>query len=463
MKKHIFREYDIRGVIGKDLNIEDAYQLGRGLGAFYTSRGETRITLGRDCRLTSPSLHYQLSKGLLASGIDIIDLGICPTPLVYFSLQHCGVSAGVMITGSHNAGDYNGVKVCSRGTTLFGKELQEVRAIIEEGLFVSGQGEVEACDVITPYHEYCLKHIRIKKRLTVVVDAGNGTGGVIAVPILRAMGHQVIELFCDMDGRFPNHHPDPTVEENLLDLSRAVQAPGVDIGLAFDGDSDRLGAVILDQGKPRVLWGDELMLLFSRQILAAHPGACIIGEVKCSQNLYDDIKERGGRPIMWKAGHSLIKSKMKQEHALLAGEMSGHLFFADRYFGFDDAIYAGLRLLEIVADLDALGSSVAKELSTLPKVFATPEIRYDCDEEKKFGLVEGAKRWLSARHEVNDTDGVRVRFADGWGLIRASNTQPVLVLRAEAQSEARRDEILTYLKSTLAIADADADTGDGLA
>jgi phosphomannomutase / phosphoglucomutase len=461
MKKHIFREYDIRGVIGTDLNIEDAYPLGKGLGAFYTSRGETCITLGRDCRLTSPSLHEQLSKGLLESGIDIIEIGICPTPLVYFSLQHCGVSAGIMITGSHNAGDYNGFKICSQGTTIFGKDLQEIRAIIEGERFVSGHGKVMAVDVIKPYHEYCLQNIHIQKKLKIVVDAGNGTGGVIAVPILRAMGHEVVELFCDMDGRFPNHHPDPTVEENLLDLSRAVQASGVDIGLAFDGDSDRLGAVIVDQGKPRILWGDELMILFSRQILAAHPGACIIGEVKCSQNLYDDIAKHGGRPIMWKAGHSLIKSKMKQEHALLAGEMSGHLFFADRYFGFDDAIYAGLRLLEIVAALDALGSTVAQELSTLPKVYATPEIRYDCAEEKKFSLVDKATRWLTARHEVNNTDGVRVRFTDGWGLIRASNTQPVLVLRAEAQSETRRDEILAYLKSTLAI--IDANTSDHLA
>jgi phosphomannomutase/phosphoglucomutase len=450
MKKHIFREYDIRGVIGEDLQLEDAYQIGRGLGAFYTSRQETRITLGRDCRLTSPTLHYQLSRGLLESGIDIIDIGVCPTPLVYFSLQNFGLSAGVMITGSHNPGDYNGFKICSRGSTIFGKDLQEVRAIIEEERFVTGQGKVEARDIIKPYEEYCLKNIHITKPLKVIIDAGNGTGGVIAVPILRAMGHEVVELFCDMDGRFPNHHPDPTVEENLKDLFRAVQEPGVDIGLAFDGDADRLGAVILDKGKPRVLWGDELMILFSREILEKHPGSCIIGEVKCSQNLYDDIEKHGGRPIMWKAGHSLIKSKMKQEHALLAGEMSGHLFFADRYFGYDDAIYAGLRLLEIVARLAAKNRTVADDLSTLPKTYATPEIRYDCEEEKKFAMVEGAKNWLSARHEVNDTDGVRVRFADGWGLIRASNTQPVLVLRAEAQSEARRDEILAYLKSTLA-------------
>jgi phosphomannomutase/phosphoglucomutase len=449
MKSYIFREYDIRGVIGKDIQIEDAYLIGRGLGAFYTARGETTISLGRDCRLTSPSLHANLTRGLLESGIHILDIGVCPTPLVYFSLQELKVSAGVMITGSHNPGDYNGFKICSRGTTIFGPDLQDLRGLIEQQKFVNGAGSVSARDVITPYLKYCNEHIKISQRLRVIVDAGNGTGGVIAAPILRAMGHEVIELFCEMDGRFPNHHPDPTVEENLQDLFREIEKGTADVGLAFDGDSDRLGAVIMQDGKPKILWGDELMILFSREILQTTPGACIIGEVKCSQNLYDDIAAHGGRPIMWKAGHSLIKSKMKQEHALLAGEMSGHLFFADRYFGYDDAIYAGLRLLEIVARLKEKNRTLADELSTLPKTFATPEIRFDCEEEAKFGLVKKAKEFLSARHEVNDIDGVRVKFADGWGLIRASNTQPVLVLRTEAQSEARRDEILAYLKSTL--------------
>lgn len=462
MNPQIFREYDVRGVVGRDITIEVAEQLGKALGTFFIARNERVACVGRDCRLSSPSLHQALVSGLLSTGIDLIDIGVCPTPLLYFATKHFQIPAGVMITGSHNPADYNGFKICSKGSTIFGADIQALQRIIKEGSFATGKGKREEREILAPYQEYCLAHTQTARPLKVVVDAGNATGGVVAVPILRKMGHEVIELFCEMDGRFPNHHPDPTVEENLQELCKVVKESSADVGLAFDGDADRLGAVVLEEGTPRVLWGDELMILFSREILAKNPGACIVGEVKCSQNLYDDIAKHGGRPLMWKAGHSLIKAKMREEGALLAGEMSGHLFFADRYFGYDDAIYAALRLLEIAASLPTAGgstSALALSLRDVPKTFATPEIRVDCEEEMKFGMVEGAKEWLKQRHEVNDIDGVRVRFDDGWGLIRASNTQPVLVLRTEAKTPARRDEMLEYLKKALAMARAEADTG----
>jgi phosphomannomutase / phosphoglucomutase len=449
----IFREYDIRGRVGLDLDAEVVELLGRAIGTLWTRRGERQACVGRDCRKSSPELRDALIRGILSTGVEVLDVGVCPTPLVYFALKHYNRPAGVMVTGSHNPAEYNGLKISSRGSTIFGDDIQELRELIKQGRFERGEGRLETGEIIGPYKEYCLKQVKISRPLRVVVDAGNGTGGVVAVPILRKMGMNVHALYCEMDGAFPNHHPDPTVVENLTALCEKVKETGADVGLAFDGDADRLGAVVLDGGQPRILWGDELMILFSRDLLAQSPGAAIVGEVKCSKNLYDEIERRGGRPIMWKAGHSLIKAKMREENALLGGEMSGHLFFADRYFGYDDAVYAGLRLLEIAARLppmeDGQTSALARALSDLPKTFATPEIRLDCAEEEKFGLVSRAQQRLRDRHPVNDIDGVRITFPDGWGLIRASNTQPVIVLRAEAQSVARRDEILSYLKSTL--------------
>jgi len=341
-----------------------------------------------------------------------------------------------MITGSHNPAEYNGLKVGVGKTTLHGAGIQELRRMVDSEKFIHGKGTTRVHDIVTPYKEYVRQNLSFgPRKLKVVVDAGNGTGGVVAVPIFKALGIEVVPLFVEMDGRFPNHHPDPTVEENLEQLKKKVLEVKADVGIAYDGDADRVGAVDERGG---VLWGDQLMILFSRALLEENPGAAIVGEVKCSMNLYDDIAKKGGRPIMWKAGHSLIKAKMKEEGALLAGEMSGHIFFAHRWFGFDDGIYSSARLLELLSRTDAPLSSL---LSDVPKTFASPEIRFDCPEDKKFEIVRRAQEWFAARYEAVTVDGVRVTFPDGWGLVRASNTQPLLVLRFEATSERRLEEI----------------------
>jgi phosphomannomutase/phosphoglucomutase len=341
-----------------------------------------------------------------------------------------------MITGSHNPPEYNGLKVGVGKSTLHGDGIQALHRRIVEGRFAEGSGTVTTHDIVTPYQEFVRKNLQLgKRKLKVVVDAGNGTGGVVAVPIFEALGVEVVPLFIEMDGRFPNHHPDPTVEHNLEHLKAKVRETGADLGVAYDGDADRVGAV---DEKGNVLWGDQLMILFSRALLAENPGAAIVGEVKCSKTLYDDIAARGGRGIMWKAGHSLIKAKMKEEGALLAGEMSGHIFFAHRWFGFDDGIYSSGRLLELVSRTDRPVSTL---LSDVPRTFSTPEIRYDCPEEVKFELVRRAQEWFASRHEAVTVDGVRVIFPDGWGLVRASNTQPLLVLRFEARTPERLAEI----------------------
>jgi phosphomannomutase/phosphoglucomutase len=434
----IFREYDIRGRFPEDLNPETAFHLGLSLGTYYRERGARRISLGRDCRLSSPNLRDALVKGVLETGVDVLDVGVVPTPLLYFSLHHLEVDGGVQITGSHNPPDYNGFKICLGRSTIYGEEIQKIRTIAESWRYSEGSGREESRDVIQPYLAHLQKNLTpgaVKRR--VVVDAGNGVGGIVAPELYRRMGVEVIPLYCDPDGRFPNHHPDPTIPEYLEALIGRVAEDSADLGIAFDGDADRIG-VVDRQG--RIIWGDQLMILFSRSILKAHPGAKIIGEVKCSQTLYDDIRRHGGVPIMWKAGHSLIKGKMKEESALFAGEMSGHLFFADRYFGFDDAVYAGARLLEILThteeDLGAL-------LADVPRMVSTPEIRMDCPDERKFQVVAGLAEEFKKDHEVIDIDGARVLFEGGWGLVRASNTQPVLVLRFEARDEETLEEIRT--------------------
>jgi len=349
-----------------------------------------------------------------------------------------------MVTGSHNPPQFNGFKICIGTDTIFGDEIQEVRVLMEQDDYLQGTtGTLNTQDISNAYADYLSRNISISRPLTVCVDGGNGVGGFFACPIIKKAGCKVYELYCDPDGRFPHHFPDPTIPENLQELIATVKAQKADVGLAYDGDADRLG-VVTNQG--RILWGDELLIIFSRQILATTPGAAIIGEVKCSQRLYDDIARRGGRPIMWKAGHSLIKSKMKEEGALLAGEMSGHLFFADRYFGYDDAIYASLRLLEI---LSAAEADINTLIADIPISYATPEIRIDCPDEVKFDVVTEVANRLRASYPIIDIDGVRVPFPDGWGLVRASNTQPVLVLRFEAMSEARLDQIKALVMGTL--------------
>jgi len=427
----VFREYDIRGVAGLDLTEETVGLVARALGTKVRAAGGKTVVLGRDVRLSSPGFHRQVVAGLTATGCDVVDLGVVPTPLVYFAAQTLPVDGLCMITGSHNPADYNGLKIGVGKTTLYGEAIQEILRTVQRGEFASGQGKVTSHDIVTPYQDYVAANLRLgKRKLKVVIDAGNGTGGM-AAPIFERLGVEVVPLFLEPDGRFPNHHPDPTVEKNLEALKRKVLETRADVGIAYDGDSDRVGAV---DEKGQVLWGDQLMILFARAILAAVPGATIVAEVKCSFTLYDDIKKRGGRGIMWKAGHSLIKAKMKEEHAELAGEMSGHIFFGNRWLGFDDGIYSSARLVELLSQTAAPLSSL---LADVPRTFSTPELRVDCREEIKFEVVRRAQAFFTKGYEAVTVDGVRVLFPDGWGLVRASNTQPILVLRFEATTEAR--------------------------
>ncbi|MBZ4335422.1 phosphomannomutase/phosphoglucomutase [Corallococcus interemptor] len=453
MNAHIFREYDIRGLVDKDLTIEVVELLGLGLGTMIRRKGGTSIVVGRDCRESSTRFRDALAKGLTATGLDVYDVGVVPTPLTYFAANTLPVDGLAMITGSHNPKEFNGFKIGAGKTTFHGPEIKELRRLIEAKDFATSDkpGKVSPFDIITPYNHFIRQTVKVgRKGMKIVIDAGNGTGGAIAVPLFESMGFDVVPLFCDMDADFPNHHPDPTVVENLQDLIQKVKEVKAEVGIAYDGDSDRIG-VIDDQGN--VLWGDQLMVLFSRYVLKEAPGAAIIGEVKCSYTMYDDIAKHGGKPVMWKAGHSLIKSKMKEEHAELAGEMSGHIFFKHRYFGFDDAVYASARLLEILTHEK---QSMSQLLSDVPKTFASPELRFDTTEEKKFAMVKRATEILrDAGHKVVDVDGVRVTFPDGWGLIRASNTQPILVLRYEASTEARVKEIQALIEKTVAQAQKD--------
>jgi phosphomannomutase/phosphoglucomutase len=437
----IFREYDIRGLVDQDLTEEAVHLVGKALGTRIREAGGRKAAVGRDARLSGPRFARSMIEALRSTGVDVLDLGIVPTPLTYFAAHTAGVDGICMITGSHNPPEYNGLKVGLGAATFHGEEIQALRRLAESGAFPTGAGDVVAYDVVRPYQDYVRKNLRLgKRRLKVVVDAGNGTGGVVAVPLFQSLGIDVVPLFIEMDGRFPNHHPDPTVEKNLEQLKAKVKEVGADVGIAYDGDADRVGAV---DEKGNVLWGDQIMILFSRALLAEEPGAAIVGEVKCSFTLYDDIAKRGGRAIMWKAGHSLIKAKMKEEKALLAGEMSGHIFFGHRWFGFDDGIYSSARLLELLSRTDAPLSSM---LADVPRTFSTPELRVDCPEDKKFEVVRRAQEFFRARYDAVTVDGVRVVFADGWGLVRASNTQPLLVLRFEAKTKARLDEIQALVR-----------------
>jgi phosphomannomutase/phosphoglucomutase len=446
MNAQIFREYDIRGLVDQDLTEEVVELLGNGLGTVIRRKGGQSVAVGRDCRESSTRFRDRLVGGLTSTGLDVLDVGVVPTPLTYFAANTLPVDGLAMITGSHNPPEYNGFKVGHGKTTLHGHEIQALRQLIEARDFEQGRrGRLTPFDIVTPYCHFVRQTVRVgRKGMKVVVDAGNGTGGEVAVPLLRSMGFEVVPLFCEMDARFPNHHPDPTVLENLQDLIAAVKKEKAEVGIAYDGDADRLG-VIDDKGQ--VLWGDQLMILFARSVLEEAPGSTIVGEVKCSATLFDDIAAHGGTPVMWKAGHSLIKAKMKETHAQLAGEMSGHIFFKHRYFGFDDAVYSSARLLEILTHQKR---PLSQLLADVPRTFASPEIRFDVPEEKKFAMVRRATEVLrAAGHSIIDVDGVRVTFPDGWGLIRASNTQPLLVLRFEARTEARLKEIQQLIESTV--------------
>jgi phosphomannomutase/phosphoglucomutase len=453
---HVFREYDIRGVADRDLTNEVAVGIGRGFATMLSEMtSETpRVVVGRDCRVSSDRLFAALVDGLTCGGANVVDIGVGPTPMMYAAVHALSTAGGLMITGSHNPADENGFKMMRGKASFFGKDIQILRSLVEESAFGSStaMGTVERVDMRDRYIQMVTGGIALARTdIKVVVDAGNGAGGPLGLACMEKVGLSPDALYCDMDGSFPNHHPDPTEPKNLEALIKRVLETRARVGIAYDGDADRLGAV---DANGDIIWGDRLMILFSRGLLAERPGAAVLGEVKCSQTLYDDIANHGGRPILWKTGHSLIKTKMREEGALLAGEMSGHLFFADRYFGYDDAIYASLRLLEILARDNR---TITEMLSDVPRTHTTPEIRVDCPDATKFGVVEAVRsHYRRLGLPVIDIDGARISFGTqrdpAWGLVRASNTGPMLVMRFEATTHERLAAIRADVESVVATA-----------
>ncbi|HEX2548262.1 MAG TPA: phosphomannomutase/phosphoglucomutase [Gammaproteobacteria bacterium] len=426
----IFRAYDIRGIVNKTLREVDVYHLGKAIGTKAIRKGERSIALGRDGRLSSPILHGVLSEGLLSTGLDVIDLGVIPTPLLYYATYVLETRSGVMLTGSHNPAEYNGLKMMINRETLAEKGIQDLYHAIIAKDFHRGEGQLSELDIIERYMTHIVRDVRLQRPLKIVMDCGNGVASAVAPELYRRLGAEVIELFCDIDGNFPNHHPDPSVAENLAILIEKVQETGADIGIAFDGDGDRLGVVT---NKGELIWPDRQLMLFAKAILKKHSNAKIIYDVKCTRHLADMIRQWGGEPIMWKTGHSLIKSKLIETQAMLAGEMSGHIFIKDKWYGFDDAIYAGARLLEILSKENETSSALFAEI---PNSVNTPELKIYVDETEKFTLMSALIQKANFATAENITiDGLRVNFADGWGLIRPSNTTPCLVLRFEAESE----------------------------
>jgi len=445
----IFREYDIRGTVGDDLTSDVVASIGKAFGTDIIRSGLRNVVVGRDVRLSSPGFANVLIDAVLSTGCNVTDVGMVPTPVFYFSLHLMDLDGGVVVTGSHNPPQFNGLKVCKGKHTIFGEEIQRLRAIIESGDFAGGTGRLDRRDVEDDYVDYLFKHsidmskMRSGRKVKVVVDAGNGMASVLAPRLLERMGCEVIPLYCEFDGSFPNHFPDPTLVTNLAVLSETVIETGAMAGIAFDGDADRIG-VVDEKGRP--IWGDILLLLYARQILADNPGAKVISEVKCSQVLEQEIERLGGQSIMWRTGHSLIERKVLEEDALVAGEMSGHMYFADRYLGYDDALYGACRLAEILAQAD---EELSETISALPQTYHTPEIRVPCPDEEKFKVVDAIAVELKKDHKVIDIDGARVIYEKGWGLIRASNTQPVLVLRFEAETEELLERIMADFKARL--------------
>jgi phosphomannomutase/phosphoglucomutase len=446
LKPTIFREYDIRGLADQELTDEGIELLGRAIGTYVgRARGRRRMNVARDCRLSSERLRNAIVTGLVAAGCEVTDLGMAPTPLLYYSAFHRDSDGGVMITGSHNPPEYNGFKVMCGLSTLHGEEIQKLRGMIEARDFDAPEGGgVENYDIATPYVLELTDQFNLKNWVRVVVDCGNGAAGPAMHRLLEHVRCDKVELFFTPDGRFPNHHPDPTVPANLKSLISWVRESRAHLGIALDGDGDRIGAV---DENGNIVWGDQLLAIFAREILTRKPGATFISEVKASQVMFDYVTKLGGRAIMWKTGHSLIKAKMQEEKAELAGEMSGHMFFADRYYGYDDALYAALRLIELV---DKANAPLSKLLAELPQAFSTPEIRVDCPDEEKFHVVERVKEIFRQTHPIIDVDGVRVLFPDGWGLVRASNTQPVIVMRFEAARPELLDEYRKHVEGAIA-------------
>ena len=448
INSEIFREYDIRGIVGEDADINESVMERLGMAYAAYMRGKKKfntVVVGRDGRLSGKVLSNAVIDGITACGINVIDIGMVPTPVLYFALNTLDVDGGLMLTASHNPKDYNGMKVAVGNTTIFGSEIQKLGAIAREGKFpLSGKTTtITRMNLFDKYMARIRKGISLKRRLKVVVDAGNGVGGGVAVPLYESLGCEVIPLYCDVDGNFPNHHPDPTKKENLGALIRAVKKHGADIGIGFDGDVDRLGGCD-EQGN--MLAGDRLLTLFARAILKEKPGATIMGEVKCSRGFYEDVEKRGGNVIMWRTGHSHIKAAMKKFHAELAGEMSGHIFFKHRWYGFDDAIYGGARLLELLA---AEKRPLSAHFADIPERFITPEIEFSCPDSKKFAVVKQATEYFknTLKLQVVTIDGARIEFPDGWGLLRASNTAPKLVMRVEADTKKRMKEIEALIRN----------------
>ena len=431
----IFREYDIRGIVGDDLTPEGVTLVGRALGTDLADRTAPRVVVGHDNRPSSPGLAAALRRGLRAAGIDVTTVGTVPTPVLYFAAMEFGADAGVQITGSHNPSEYNGIKMVRDGAALYGEAIQGLRARIESEDFARGRGEEREAEILDRYVAEVATRGRVEGDVRLVLDCGNGAGSVVAVRALSAAGVDVDGLYCESDGTFPNHHPDPTVDENVRDLIARVRETRADVGVGLDGDADRIGAVAEDG---RIVRGDHLLLLFAREVLAERPGAEVVFDVKCSQALPEAIRAAGGVPVMWRTGHSLIKERMRAGGSPIAGEMSGHICFADRFFGTDDAIYAAARLAGLVTRAGRPLSELAAEIPHYP---STPELRLACPEDRKFAVVAEAVRHYRARHEVVDIDGARVLFDGGWLLIRASNTQPVVVARIEADTTERLHEI----------------------
>ncbi len=446
---HIFREYDIRGIAGTDIDEQLAYRLGKAFAATLPKRDCRAVSVARDVRLSGQMLQAAVMRGLCDAGKNVIDLGMVPTPLAYYSVFHMHTAGCIMVTASHNPSKDNGFKLMNGQRSLHGQDIQELKNLIQQDLENSSErGVIKMHKIQADYEDFvvtdCPLCNQLSRPLKVVIDAGNGPSGIIAAPLYRRMGCEVIELYCQPDGTFPNHHPDPTIEENMQDLANKVRETHSDLGIAFDGDGDRIG-IVDEQGQ--MIWGDMLLLLLSQQLLKEHPSATIISEIKSSQHLYSGIHKAGGKAVMWRTGHSLIKAKMKETGALLAGEMSGHIFFADRFYGFDDAVYAGARVMQILAENK---QPISAFFHDIPHTEITPEIRVPCPDTYKFQCIEDAIKHFSTQgYEITDIDGMRIEFGDAWGLLRASNTQSAIVLRFEAPNKIRLNEIQTMIEGWL--------------
>ncbi len=450
---HIFREYDIRGVVDVDLTPSVVEAVGRGLGTVFLREGASRVGIARDVRPSGSSLFDSLSRGLRKAGCDVVDFGQAPTGVFYHAIATGSEEAGICITGSHNPPEFNGFKIVLHGASFYGEQIREVAGLIESEDFSSGEGELSRREIIPSYLDDVASRVKIHRPVRFAYDSGNGAAALVAARLFERFQLEPVALFDEPDGTFPNHHPDPTIPENLKELTRTVLEQGLELGVAYDGDADRIGVV---DDKGNILWGDRLLILYGRDLLERNPGAGIIFDVKCSQTLFDALSKAGGKPILWKTGHSLIKQKMKESGALLAGEMSGHVFFGENWYGFDDALFATMRLLEILSRDRA---PLSGRLDDVPSLVATPEMRVDCPDDEKFAVVEKVKRHFAADHEIVDIDGVRVVFERGWGLVRASNTQPALVVRVEADDEQHRDEYRSLIEAAIEAARAEVQSG----